>query len=94
MYKNTLPPGINSPSRFLVGRTSTFMPPDPGIPYYVGMKHLRNGQSLQDLFLFLFNSSVYPILPDEDTRSYRILAETGAFLLTEIGEYLVLELAP
>jgi hypothetical protein len=94
MYKNTLPPGINSPSGFLEGRTSTFMPPDPGIPYYVGMKHLRSGQSLQNLFLFLFNAPVYSILPNGDTRSYRILAETGDYLLTEIGEYLLLELAP
>ena len=93
MVKNTLPPGINSPSRFLVARTSTFMPPDPGIPYYVGMKHLRGGGSLQDLFLFLFNSSVYPIIPDRDTRSFRILAETGDYIVTEIGEYLILELA-
>lgn len=92
MVKNTLPPVINSPSPFLVGRTSTFMPPDPGIPYYVGMKHLRAGGSLQDLFLFLFNSGVYSILPDEDTRSYRILAETGDYLITEIGEYLIIEL--
>lgn len=93
MVKNTLPPGINSPSRFLVGRTSKFMPPDPGIPYYIGMKHLRAGGSLEDLFLFLFNSEVYPVLPDKDTRSYRILAETGDYIITEIGDYLILELA-
>lgn len=93
MVKNTLPPGINSPSRFLVSRTSTFMPPDPGIPYYVGMKHLRAGGSLQDLFLFLFNSSVYSIIPDRDTRSFRILTETENFIVTEIGDYLILELA-
>lgn len=93
MVKNTLPPGINSPSRFLVARTSTFMPPDPGIPYYVGMKHLRAGGSLQDLFLFLFNSSVYSIIPNSDTRSFRILTETSNFIVTEIGDYLILELA-
>lgn len=98
MYKNTLPPGINSPSQFLLGRTSKFMPPDPGIPYYVGMKHLRNGEALQNLFSFLFNSEVYPVLPgafgEGGEQTYKILAETTDFMITEIGDYLVLELAP
>lgn len=98
MYKNTLPPGINSPSQFLAGRTSTFMPPDPGIPYYVGMKHLRSGESLQNLFSFLFNAEVYPIVPgalgQEGTQTFRILTEAANFMVTEIGDYLILELAP
>jgi hypothetical protein len=94
MYKNTLPPGINSPSQFLVSRTSKFMPPDLGIPYYVGMKHLRNGEALQNLFSFLFDSEVYPILPGESEQTFRILTETSNFMVTEIGDYLVLELAP
>ena len=96
MAKNTLPPGLNSPSRFLIGRTSKFQPEDPGLSYYVGVRHTRGLRSLQDVFLYSFDSQIVPnLLPSDPFGPFLdnlILTEFSNPLLTEIGQYLLIEL--
>lgn len=95
MAKNGLPPGVNQTSRFLIGMTSKLMPETPGVPYYTNMKQTRAQGSLQDKFLQSFDSQVYPtVLPEAVQPTIPgnlILSEFDNPLLTEIGDYLILE---
>jgi len=96
MAKNTLPPGLDSPSRFLIGRTSKFQPETKvGPSYYTRMRQTRNIKAFQEGFLYSFDSQVYPTILPKDTPvsilDKLILTEFEAPILTEIGDYLLIE---
>lgn len=89
--------GYNNKSRFLAGKTSKFSPESTSIKYYQKTKHTRDQGSLQEAFLASFNSQIYPtilpgqLLPAQTTETLRILSELSQPMLTEIGDYLILE---
>lgn len=87
-------PAFNTLKRFALQRFSSLAAIVPKIGYYVNMKHLRDEGSLQDAFLFSFDSKVYPtilagrtdILIDFDVY---LNSELGFRLLTESELYLI-----
>lgn len=89
--------GYNNQAKFLAGKTSKFSPEPTAIKYYQKTRHTRDQGSLQEAFLASFNSQVYPtILPGEllpvgDVQTFRILSEVSQPMLTEIGDYLILD---
>lgn len=73
------------------------MPSIPKIGYYVMMRHLRNQGSLQNKFLFYFDSQVYPTIlpgyaqfvPDYDLYlntelDFKILTEDDLILTQDV----------
>ena len=81
---------IGDPRLFLIQRISQFRPEVPKIGYYVFMKHLNSDDNLADLFLFSFNSQIYPtILPGSDIISPGI--DLGQYLISELGLRLLTE---
>lgn len=89
--------GYNNESRYLLGKTSKFMPEPPkGPKYYQKTKHTRDQGSLEEKYLYTFNTTIYPtILPEAPglPETFRILSEFSFALLSELGEYLILETA-
>lgn len=87
--------GYNNQAKFLAGKTSKFSPEPTGIKYYQKTRHTRDQGSLQEAFLASFNSQVYPnILPQDYVivpETFRILSELSQPMLTEIGDYLILD---
>jgi len=82
--------------KFLIQRMSRLMPVIPKVGYYVNMRHLRDGGSLQDRFLYSFNSQIYPtilagvaqFLPDYDIYlttefDFRLLTENDFNLIQD-----------
>lgn len=91
--------GYNKRSKFVIGKRSALAPEPPGIKYFQKTRHTRNQGSLQEAFLATFNTQVYPtILPGlalsplpAPLTSFRILTELSQSMLTEIGNYLIIE---
>ena len=97
MARNPQFSGYNGQSKFLLGKASKLSPEPTGISYYQKIKHTKNQGSLQEKFLESFNSQVYPtilpgeLLPPFVPETFRILSELSEPMLTEVGDYLVLE---
>ena len=97
MARNPQFSGYNRQSKFLLGKASKLSPEPTGIKYYEKTKHTRDQGSLQEAFLASFNSQVYPtilpgrLLPPFVAETFRILSELSQPMLTEVGDYLILE---
>lgn len=89
--------GYNNRSKFILGKTSKFSPEPTGIKYYQKTKHTRDQGSLQDAFLAAFKTQIYPtilpgqVLPSIGGETFRILSELSQPMLTEVGDYLIIE---
>lgn len=71
---------LNPLRKFVIQRVSRLMPIIPKIGYYVSMRHLRDEGSLQDRFLFSFDSQIYPTIL---AGSLEFVPDFGNYLATE-----------
>lgn len=92
--------GYNQRSKFLIGKVSNFSPKtNPEVPYYQRIRHTKSKKPFSNRYYFSFDTQIIPyVLPGEvisispiQSETFRLLSEINQSMITELGDYIILD---